>query len=167
MAPAAAREILELNLERPAPLYLTNIVAGGGGARCSTLNDVPSQGVARGRPTSGVASRVRVPSSLLRRHGDRAPAMSKATRMVKAGGAAIDSSRASENLRRRTRYLGWSPPGADSAVAMCVTVLIPTFANQSGAVCRPADRRAKSTRPQLHYWKHSSVGEAKSNVPIN
>lgn len=93
--------------------------------------------------------------------------MSKATRMVKAGGAAIDSSRSSENLRRRTRYLGWTPLGADSAVAMCVTVLIPTFANQSAAVCRPSGRRAKSTRLQLHYWKQSSVGEAKSNVPIN
>lgn len=66
MAPAAAKEILELDLERPTPLYLTNIVAGGGGARCSTLNDFTSQGVARGRPASGVASRVRVPSSLLR-----------------------------------------------------------------------------------------------------
>lgn len=51
--------------------------------------------------------------------------------MVKAGGAAIDSSRASENLRRRTRYLGWTPPGADSAVAMCVSVLIPTEQKRS------------------------------------
>lgn len=84
--------------------------------------------------------------------------------MVKAGGAAIDSSRASENLRRRTRYLGWTPPGADSAVAMCVSVLISTFANKSAAVCRPSDRRAKSARLQLHYWKQSSVGETKWNI---
>lgn len=79
--------------------------------------------------------------------------------MVKAGGAAIDSSRASENLRRRTRYLGWTPPGADSAVAMCVSV-----PNKSAAVCRPSDRRAKSARLQLHYWKQSSVGETKWNI---
>lgn len=50
------------------------------------------------------------------------------------------------------------PPGAESAVAMCVCVLIPTLATKTASVCRLSNRQAKSAPFQLHYWKQSSWG---------
>jgi len=62
IAPRAAAKGEYICSAPTSELYLTNTVAGGGGARRATLNDFTSDVVARRRPASGAASRVRVPS---------------------------------------------------------------------------------------------------------